>query len=110
MEASVGAEEPGPSMTEFDATGKAAELLAALESSAAETQQAFRYVCAQVGLRLGLLEPVGYEMRATGNRVICRERSTGKFLQADRPPEWSANEEAYWVEKMMALLRPESPE
>jgi hypothetical protein len=48
---------------------------------------------------------IQYELRSTGERLVCREPTTGKMLSVDRPQEWTHEEEEQYVEGMFAQAR-----
>jgi hypothetical protein len=82
----------------------AAELAAALDRESPEVQQAYLYLFARVALDAGLLELIGHEIRSTGERLVCREVASGKYYAVDRPPAWTPEEAAEYVEAMRMRL------
>lgn len=51
------------------------------------------------------LELVGHEIRASGERLVCREPATGSLYSVDRPQEWTVKDEEKHVEEMKRILR-----
>ena len=97
-------------MTELDPIYQAEQSMAAdVGHAPPAVQQAYRYLFARVALDTGLLELIGHELRPSGERLVCREPSTGKVYQADRPTDWNRDEEALYVAEMRRhLLGPDS--
>ena len=91
-----------------DAIGQAAaEMAAALAQESPEVQQAYRYLFARVALDAGILELIGHEIRPSGERLVCREITTGKFYTVDRPVDWTEAEERASVTEMRRRLSPD---
>lgn len=82
----------------------AAEIAAALRAEPPEVQRAYRYLLARVALGAGVLELIGHEIRESGERLVCREPSTGKFYAVEQPKEWSTIEEERYVAEMQKRL------
>lgn len=82
----------------------AADIAAARHREGPEVQQAYRYLFARVALEAGILELIGHEIRSTGERLVCREVTSGKFYAADRPVQWTCEEEAQYVAEMRIRL------
>ena len=79
-------------------------MAAALRAEPLEVQQAYRYLFARVALDAGILELIGHEIRARGERLVCREPNSGAFYAVDRPKGWTRAEEAAYVAEMRVRL------
>jgi hypothetical protein len=82
----------------------AAAMAAALGAEPLEVQQAYRYLFARVALDAGILELIGHEIRESGERLVCREPATDALYAADRPQEWSHEEEESYVADLRRRL------
>lgn len=82
----------------------AAEIAAALRELPLESQQAYRYLFARVALDCGLVDLVGQEIRESGTRLVFRDRANGALLAADRPRDWSVDEEEAFVADLRGRL------
>ena len=86
-------------------------IAAALQQESPEVQQAYRYLFARVALDAGLLELLGHEIRPRGERLVCREIASGRYVAVDRPVEWMGEDEAQYVAEMrVRLLGPDLPD
>ena len=82
----------------------ALEIAARLHQEPAEVQQAYRYLFARVAEEAGILEPIGHEIRESGERHVYREPASGAFYAVDRPHEWSIADEQTYLAQMKQLL------
>lgn len=57
-----------------------------------------------VALDAGVLQMIGQELRPTGERLVGRELSSGKFYTVDRTQEWTAEEETQYVAEIRVRL------
>jgi hypothetical protein len=48
---------------------------------------------ARVALDAGLLALIGHEIRESGDRLVCRDVTSGKYYAVDRLSEWTRKEE-----------------
>jgi hypothetical protein len=74
-----------------------------------EVQATFRYLYARVARDEGLLELVRHETRPEGERLVCRERESGKLYVVERPASWTAAAEAESVAELRCCLLPTEP-
>jgi hypothetical protein len=82
----------------------AADIVAALHAESPEVQEAYRYLFARVALDAGILELIGHEIRGSSERLVCLEPNNGAFHAADRPKEWSREDEEQYVAEMRSHL------
>lgn len=82
----------------------AAEMAAALRAEPPEVQEAYRYLFALVAEDAGLLRLIGHELRNSGQRLVYQQVDGDAVYAVDRPKEWSAEEEAYYVGEMKRQL------
>jgi hypothetical protein len=75
----------------------------------AESQQAYLYLFARVAVELGTFTMVNDRLPEGGMRLVLRDLSSGRLLLADRPAEWTSEEEERYVAAMRTKLLGSGP-
>jgi len=58
----------------------------------------------RIAIDWGILELIGHEIRPSGERLVCREVSSGALYKVDRPQDWSAADEDELVDELKQRL------
>jgi hypothetical protein len=79
-------------------------LEAALQDLPTEAQRAYCYLFARVAADMGDFRIVNDEMPEGSMRLVLRDPGTGRLFIAERPAEWTRDDEERYVAEMRSKL------
>lgn len=69
-----------------------------------ETIEAMRYLWAMVGVSAGVVEIIDCETTPTGERLTCRNKTSGALVSVTRGGPWTEDEERRYVHELDRAL------
>jgi len=69
-----------------------------------ETIEAVRFLWAMVGVSARIVELVDYQIGSAGERLTCRNRTTGAVFTVSRARHWTEDEELFYSAELDRAL------
>ena len=69
-----------------------------------ETLEAIRFLWAMVGVSAGVVELKDYQIGTGGERITCRNRTTGALVTVSRSRRWTEDEERFYAAELDRVL------